>query len=180
MPAAADVSRRLARPLGVLAVGALSVGMLALGLTACASATSASSAMVSSSPPLPSATVVSSAASSAALPLVQAAITRFNQTAGGSVDDQQSVLRTLIASGQSAEQKACPTATTTIELEPVYARLAATPEWHPASGALAGTVYELPTLIRIYTGDRITGTDLADLHVTVDGGQVKFPAICLR
>ena len=37
-------------------------------------------------------------------------------------------------------------------------------------GSLTGTVYALPTLIRIYTGDRITGTDLTTLHLGVQAG----------
>ena len=41
------------------------------------------------------------------------------------------------------------------------------PGWTPQTGALSGTVYALPTLIRIYTGDRITGTDLTTLHLGV-------------
>jgi len=40
-------------------------------------------------------------------------------------------------------------------------------------------VYALPTLIRIYTGDRITGTDLTPLHLGVTGGDAYLHSLCL-
>jgi len=112
--------------------------------------------------------------------LVHQAIDSFNAGAGGPVTAQQSVLRQVVSSGQLGVQNRCPTPAVTIELEPVYARLTAAPDWRPASGTLPGVVYALPTLIRVYTGDRITGTDLTDLHLAIDGGRITFSALCLQ
>ena len=144
----------------------------------CASATSMTAPAAGGSTAPSSAT--GSAPNASAQDLVHAAVDRFNATAGGPVQAQQRVLEGLLANGQLTQQKACPTPTTTITLDPVYARLTSVPDWHPTGGTMAGTPYALPTLIRIYTGDRITGTDLTDLHLTIDAGQVRFPAICLR
>ncbi|MET3804497.1 hypothetical protein ABIB25_001492 [Nakamurella sp. UYEF19] len=109
----------------------------------------------------------------------QLVIDAFNRTAGGSVAAQQAVLGRLVSSGQQAVQRRCPTATSTISFDPVYSRLAVAPGWKPTSGTLPGTVYALPTLIRIYRGDRIVGTDLTDLHLTIDSGVAGLPALCL-
>jgi hypothetical protein len=106
-------------------------------------------------------------------------IEEFNDTAAGSVTAQKARLAELVSPGQAAVQSRCPTATSTISFQPVYARLTPTPDWKPTSGTLPGTVYALPTLIRVYTGDRITGTDLTDLHVSIEGGRAWLPALCL-
>ena len=113
------------------------------------------------------------------LAVVQGAITAFDATAGGPIGAQQSAIAGLLADGQQNAQRKCPAATGTIDFEPVYARLAPAPDWQSATGPLAGTIYALPTLIRIYTGDRITGTDLTDLHLAVDNGRVRLPALCV-
>ncbi len=114
-----------------------------------------------------------------ALAAVQQTIEQFNATAGGPVAAQEAALATLVSGGQSSVQSRCPAASSTISFEPVYARLAPSPGWTPTSGTLPGTVYSLPTLIRVYTGDRITGTDLTDLHVSVQDGRGWLPALCL-
>ena len=88
--------------------------------------------------------------------VVQQTIEQFNATAGGPTSAQQAQLAT-----------------------PVYARLAPAPGWKPTSGTLPGAVYSLPTLIRVYTGDRITSTDLTDLHVAIQDGKGWLPALCL-
>lgn len=111
--------------------------------------------------------------------MIRHAIDSFDAAAGSPVAAQQAVLRTLVSPGQADVQRHCPGPTTTISFEPVYAWLAPAPDWRPSSGSLPGTVYALPTLIRIYTGDRITGTDLTDLHVAVSGGRAMLPALCL-
>lgn len=113
------------------------------------------------------------------LQLVQRAVDSFNAGAGGPVSGQQTALAAVLDSGQRSVQSKCATATTTLRFEPVYGRLAAAPGWRPAAGTLSGTVYAVPTLIRIYTGNRITGTDLTDLHVAVQGGRAALPALCL-
>ena len=110
---------------------------------------------------------------------VHLAVDAFNAAAGGSASGQQSALVALLDDGQRAVQGRCPASRTTVFLDPVYGGLTPAPGWRPAGGTLSGTVYALPTLIRIYTGNRITRTDLTDLHVAIDGGRVRFPALCL-
>ena len=110
---------------------------------------------------------------------VQHTIEEFNATAAGPVTAQKAKLAELVSPGQAAVQSRCPAATSTISFEPVYARLAPAPDWKPTSGTLPGTVFALPTLIRVFTGDRITSTDLTDLHVSIERGRAWLPALCL-
>ena len=110
---------------------------------------------------------------------VRHTIEEFNATAAGPVTAQKAKLAELVSPGQASVQSRCPAATSTISFEPVYARLTPAPDWKPTSGTLPGTVYALPTLIRVYTGDRITSTDLTDLHVSIQGGRAWLPALCL-
>jgi len=112
--------------------------------------------------------------------LVRRAIETVNSTAGGPIATQQARLRRLTSSGQLAVRHKCPPATSTITFEPVYARLTATPNWRPTSGSLPGAVYALPSLIRMYAGTRVVGTDLTELHVAIDDGEVRLVALCLR
>ncbi len=125
------------------------------------------------------ATPTSPAAPDSATTTVQHTIEELNATAAGPVAVQKAALARLVSPGQAGVQGACPAATSTIRFEPVYARLTPAPDWKPTSGTLPGTVYELPTLIRVYTGDRITSTDLTDLHVSIDAGRGWLPALCL-
>ncbi len=115
----------------------------------------------------------------AAIGIIRSTIDAVNAAAGGTVARQQDLLRSLVDPGQSGEQRRCAAATTTISFEPVYSRLAPSPSWQPDTGTVGGTVYSLPTLIRIYTGSRITGTDLADLHLSVDAGRARLAALCV-
>lgn len=110
--------------------------------------------------------------------LVRAAVAKLN-AAAESVAGQQRVLTTLVAPGQRAAQRSCPAATSTLTLEPVYAELAPTPDWRPGTGVLAGTVYSLPTLIRIHRDGRIVGTDLAELHTAVAENRVGLTVLCI-
>lgn len=156
---------------------AMVAAALAAGLTRCSSPPARP---VDALPPQsPSQSPSPSVAPAGAQAEIQRAIDAFNGKAGGSVSGQQAVLADLLDEGQRAEQDRCAAATTTLEFEPVYARLAPSPGWKPSHGALYGTVYALPTLIRIYTGNRITGTDLTDLHVAIQDGQARLPALCL-
>ena len=109
---------------------------------------------------------------------IEQAVDSFNAAAGGSVSGQRTALAALLAGGQRSVQRRCAAASTTLEFEPVYGRLAPAPGWTPSQGTLDGTVYALPTLIRIYTGNRITGTDLTDLHLAVQDGRAWLPALC--
>ena len=91
---------------------------------------------------------------------VHAAIDAINATAGGPVADQQQRLAQLTDPDRSAGLR-CPVATTTVRFEPVYPGLRITGRQPGSTG------YALPTLIRIYTGDRMTGTDLTALELVV-------------
>ena len=70
----------------------------------------------------------------------------------------------------------CPPATTTLRLEPVWGGLRSASSGAANSGAES---YALPTLIRVYTGDRITGTDLTTLQLTVQGTAVYITPFCV-
>jgi len=106
-------------------------------------------------------------------------IDRFNAAAAGPVAGQQTVLSELIDPALVGGLDKCPPATTTLRFEPIYPALRPAPGWTPQTGALGGTVYALPTLIRIYTGDRITGTDLTTLHLGVHDGEAYLTSLCL-
>ena len=153
--------------------------LLALFTVACAAGAPAAGAPAAGTPAVAGVTTGPTAGSPAVEQQVQRAIDEFNRTAGGSVQAQQAVLTKLVSAGQVTVQEKCARATNTIRFEPVYDRLTLAPDWKPASGTLPGQVYQLPTLIRIYSGDRITGTDLTDLHLSVEAGQVRLPALCL-
>ena len=110
---------------------------------------------------------------------IRSAIDAVNATAGGSVAGQQAVLATIVDPALSDAFRHCSPATTTLRFEPVYTGLRATPDWTGADGTPAGTLYALPVLIRIYTGDRITGTDLTTLHLGVHDGAASITPLCV-
>ena len=107
------------------------------------------------------------------------AIDTFNAAAAGPVGDQQAVLTGLIDPALIDTLGQCPPATATLRFEPIYSALRAAPDWTPSSGVLGGTVYALPTLIRVYTGDRVTGTDLTTLHLGVRTGEAYLTPLCV-
>lgn len=152
--------------------GVIVTAMLVCALTCCTASvdSTGTSGTSGSAPQQPAPTAVQRS--------VQDAVDTLNAAAGGPVSGQQTALAGLLDAGQRSVQSNCAAATTTLELEPVYARLAAAPDWKPGSGTLSGPVYALPTLIRIFTGNRITGTDLTDLHVAIVDGRARFPALC--
>lgn len=110
---------------------------------------------------------------------IRSAIDAVNATAGGSVAGQQAALAAVVDPALSDAFRHCPPASTTLRFEPVYAGLRATPDWTGADGTPAGTLYALPVLIRIYTGDRITGTDLTTLHVGVHENAASITPLCV-
>jgi hypothetical protein len=110
---------------------------------------------------------------------IRAAIDRLNATATGSVADQQAALADLVDPALASTLDQCPAATTTLHFEPVYRGLRASPDWTAPSGSLVGTVYAVPSLVRIYTGDRITGTDLTTLHLGVQAGEAYLTPLCV-
>ncbi len=124
-------------------------------------------------------TAVAPAVPVADLDAIRTTIDRLNGSAAGTVDEQQKVLASLVDPGSAAALGKCPTATSTLRFEPVYPALRTAPEWKPTEGTLAGTVYAVPSLIRIYTGDRVTGTDLTTLHVGVRDGEALLTAVCV-
>ena len=116
---------------------------------------------------------------SAAETAIRGTIAALNAGVEQSVADQQTTLGRLIDAGQRVTQAKCPAATSTLEFLPVWSSLAVTPDWHPPAGTMSGTIYSLPTLIRIHRQDRIAGTDLTDLHVAVTSDGATLPSLCV-
>jgi hypothetical protein len=123
----------------------------------------------SSDPQRPSRTTSPSAADPVALNEIQATIDAINATAGGPVGAQRAVLQSLAAPDQRADQQACPAANTTLAFDPAYRGLRQTGDGE----------YLLPIYITIYTGDRISGSDLATLHLRLMGGAARTSALCV-
>ncbi len=110
---------------------------------------------------------------------IRAVLDALNATAGGPVERQQSVLRGAVDPALLDQLDRCPAATSTLRIEPVYAALRPDPDWQGASGTPAGTVYALPALIRIFTGDRVTGTDLGTIFLGVRDGRALLAPVCV-
>ena len=116
---------------------------------------------------------------SAAQASIRETIDALNAAVTRPVAAQQTALSQLLDAGQRAAQAKCPAATSTLEFLPVWASLAPAPGWHPPTGTMSGPIYSLPTLIRIHRQDRITGTDLTDLHLAVSGDTATLPSLCV-
>jgi hypothetical protein len=162
------------RPAAIRGLTFLTLLVVGVLLAGCAAADRAS-AQTSSTP---------SAGTQAPIPgadeqAIHATIDRLNAAAGGTVADQQSVLMAEVDPTLIDALDKCSPATTTLRFEPIYQGLRAAPGWSPSVGELSGTVYALPSLIRIYTGDRITGTDLTTLHLGVRPGEAYLTALCV-
>ena len=106
-------------------------------------------------------------------------IDQMNSAAGNGVAGQQEILAGLVEPALAEALDDCAPATTTLRFEPVYPALRATPGWTSKSGPLTGTVYALPTLIKVYTGERITGTDLTTLHLGVQASEAFLTPLCV-
>jgi len=157
-------------------------GILALALLA--SALSACTSDVPSADRAATAATAGQASPGSAVPAEdEAAIRRtidgVNATARGAVGDQRSALSAPVDPALASTLDQCPTATSTLLFEPVYRDLRAVPGWTAPSGPLTGTVYALPSLVRIYTGDRVTGTDLTTLHFGVQQGEAYLTPLCV-
>jgi hypothetical protein len=155
----------------VVAVGAL------LGVTGCQAAPVAQSTA--------DAAPTAGPAPKADLDAIRATVDAVNATAGGPVADQQEQLGAHLDPARREEQRSCPTATTTLRLEPIEQGIRALPE--PSSGAgtdPTGTAYALPTLIRIFSGNRLIGTDLTTLRLVVrtagDGHEAYLTPFCVN
>lgn len=125
---------------------------------------------------------------------IRATVDAVNATAGGPVAAQQAELLTRTDPDRRVEVQRCPDATTTVRFEPVDRGLRAapgSPDGSVGSGrtegsngsvdsagsggdggstpatAPGGTAYRWPALIRIYSGDRVVGTDLTTLQIIV-------------
>ena len=110
---------------------------------------------------------------------IRATIDEMNSAVGKGVAGQQETLAALVEPTLVKALDDCAPATTTLRFEPIYPGLRAAPGWTSKSGPLTGTVYALPTLIRIYTGDRITGTDLTTLHLGVQASEAFLTPLCV-
>lgn len=136
----------------------------AAALLAAAALTALLAACTTTPAPAPAAPAVDDPAITA----IKAAIATVNATAGGPVAAQRAVLDRLAAPDAAAEQRACPTATTTLAFDPAYRGV-----------TIDDGAYLVPTYITIYTGDRITGSDLASLHFTVTDDTARTPTLCV-
>lgn len=157
----------------LIAMPALLVAVLAVA--GCTSATTPGGASSGASTSHPR----TSSAQAAPTQRVRSVIDRFNATANGPVADQQRLLAELVDPGQAQAQRTCPTATRTLRLEPVYAALAPATGWTPPSGTMGPSVYSLPSLIRVYQGGRLVGTDLTDVHLSVTEDGAHLAALCV-
>jgi len=93
---------------------------------------------------------------------VRATVDAFNDTATPA--DQRQRLADLVEPDRRNEVERCAAASTTVRFEPVYAGLRALAgESGPSS-----TTYALPTLARVYSSDRLVGTDLTTLQLVVN------------
>lgn len=116
---------------------------------------------------------------------IRATIGQINATAAGPIEAQRAVLDRLAAPGEAADQRACPAATTTLSFDPAYRDLRLAPpgdrddDGSPGAGETDGVEYLLPSYITIYTGGRITGSDLTTVHLWVQGGVARTAALCV-
>jgi hypothetical protein len=110
---------------------------------------------------------------------IRRTIDALNATSAGTVANQQAALATSVEPALTSALDDCPPATTTLRFEPIYPALRASPDWTSSTGTLTGTVYALPTLLRIFTGDRMTGTDLTTLHLAVQAGEAFTTPLCV-
>jgi hypothetical protein len=146
-------------PTGALTLAAIVALATAMALAGCTASTSSHSTP----------TTTAAASDPVALNEIQSTIDAINATARGPVGAQRAVLQSLATPDQRADQRACPTATTTLAFDPAYRGLRQT-----GSGE-----YLLPVYITIYTGDRISGSDLATLHLRLMGGAARTSALCV-
>lgn len=104
--------------------------------------------------------------------LIRRAVDAVNATAGHGPAAQRAVLLQVVDPSRAGDQRGCRPASTTLHLEPAW------PDLRPAPGGGAGT-YVLPARIRVYTEDRITGTDVIALIVSVSDGRAHLPPLCI-
>ena len=104
-----------------------------------------------------------------ALAAARRVIDEVNTEAGASPARQRSVLERVVDPTQLANQRGCAAASTTVRLLPAWSDVRVATDGHLI----------VPSLIRIFTGGRITGTDVAIIDVTISAGQAALPALCV-
>lgn len=104
--------------------------------------------------------------------LLQDTIEAVNAQAGRTPAAQRAVLQRVVEPDRAADQRDCSPAATTVRFEPAWADLR--PDPNGGTGR-----FVLPTLIRIYTDQRITGTDTAALIMSISDGSAHLPPLCV-
>ncbi|HEY7816314.1 MAG TPA: hypothetical protein VIC62_23910 [Nakamurella sp.] len=105
-------------------------------------------------------------AADAEVAAIRATVDAFNAAAAGDPSDQRQRLLDLVDPDRREAVEQCAVATTTVRFEPVYAGLRMLRG--PADTPATRPTYALPTLIRIYSDGRLTGTDLTTLQLVVN------------
>lgn len=109
----------------------------------------------------------------------RATIDIINATAGGPIDEQRAILEKWAAPAEKIAQHECPAATTTLEFAPAWRNLRPDPITTTVDTSHNGVAYLLPTLIRIYDGERITGTDMVSLRLWIRDNTAYISALCV-
>lgn len=161
-PAVAAPAAGLLLLLGGCAAGGQQPLAMATAAVPTSAVLSAASFTAASAPAIPTATVSA----------IQAAIDAVNATAGGTPAGQRAVLQQLVDPARAQDQQRCAAAKTTVRFEPAWEDLRADPNG-------AAQTYVLPTLIRIYTADRVTGTDVTSLVIRVSGRRAQLSPLCV-
>jgi len=104
------------------------------------------------------------------LAALRAAVDEINRAAGDPTE-QRSVLDKLVLPADAAAQRQCPPTANTVTLEPAW------PSVSPQAGRSGA--YLVPTLLRVHTDGRITGTDLTALVFTLQSGKARSPTLCV-
>lgn len=109
------------------------------------------------------------------LQAIRSAVQELNSTSAGPVAAQQAVLRELVDPAELSTLDGCPPTTSTLRFEPVYPGLRPIDD----AGDPASTRYALPARIRVFTGDRITATDLTTMQLEVRQNAAFVTPICV-
>ncbi|WP_154674324.1 hypothetical protein [Nakamurella lactea] len=117
-------------------------------------------------------TATAVAPSAAELAEIHRTIDAVNAVADTDPARQRAVLQALVADDRAADQRSCAPATTTVRFEPVWTGLRPDPNGSP-------NTFVLPTLVRSYTGGRITGTDTAALLISIFSDGAHLPPLCV-
>lgn len=100
---------------------------------------------------------------------IEVTVDAVNAVAGRTPAEQRTILESTVDPTRLADQGSCRPAVTTIRFEPAWPDLRRTGDGR----------YVLPTLIRIYQGTRITGTDVGALEIVIAAGRAHLPPLCV-